>query len=444
MALGRLIAVALAGCAALLAPVTARAAEFTVTTTVDEYGTGAACSLREAVEAANLGGSFGGCSAADSDADIINLPASNYVLTIDGIDDDNEAGDLDVLNEPLAIKGQASSGPSTIDGDADDADGTDDRVIQVHQSVVTDAIGEDFGATGLIIRDGATTGFGGGVSVSGPVDGPPPDTGEEATIGFSLVTFTANTAEVGGALYTESAELTRVVNSTVSGNSARGPGGGIDTSGTTTNPSLVQLENATISNNTADAAPPDGGSGGGISARGTGGTMALYNAIVAGNFDLSSSGPVAPDCTGDGPMTSGGYNLIGNLANCDGLPSGTGDIRDMPAGLAPLALIPGAGLGTVLAHDLTPTSLARDAGNPAPVGGPLGTCEPTAQNFGPRPQGPRCDIGAVEADVIPTGGGGAPATAPVTKPKKKCKKKKKKRSAEIAKKKKKCKKKKKR
>ncbi len=79
----------------------------------------------------------------------------------------------------------------------------------------------------------------------------------------------------------------------------------------------------------------------------------------------------------------------------------------MPAGLAPLALIPGAGLGTVLAHDLTPTSLARDAGNPAPVGGPLGTCEPTAQNFGTRPQGPRCDIGAVEADVVvPPGGGG--------------------------------------
>ena len=89
------------------------------------------------------------------------------------------------------------------------------------------------------------------------------------------------------------------------------------------------------------------------------------------------------------------------------------------------------------AHDLTPTSLARDAGNPAPVGGPLGTCEPTAQNFGTRPRGPRCDIGAVEADVVPTGGGGP---APGAK-KKKCKKKKGKSAA--AAKKKKCKKKKK-
>ena len=58
-----------------------------------------------------------------------------------------------------------------------------------------------------------------------------------------------------------------------------------------------------------------------------------------------------------------------NTANCDGMAIATGDVRDVPAGLAPLALIPGAGLGMVLAHDLLPTSPARDAGNPAPWAG---------------------------------------------------------------------------
>ena len=425
---------------ALSVPGAASAAVFTPTTTADEYGeNAAACGLREAVEAANTDGDFGGCTATDANPDIINLNASAYVLTRDGVDDDNSDGDLDVLTEPLSLLGQATSGPTTIDGDADDADATDDRVLHVHPSVA-DFAGEDFGATGLVIRDGAPAGFGGGISIVGPLDGPPPPSGsgEAMTVGLSLITFTANRARVGGgggAIYAETAEQVRVINSTISGNNAEGPGGGIDANGTTTDQAFVQLENATVSNNTADAEADGGGNGGGINARGTGGSMTLYNTIVAGNADLTPGGTVAPDCTGT--LNSGGYNLIGNLANCDGLPIGTGDIRDMPAGLALLALIPGAGLSTVLAHDLTPTSLARDAGNPAPVGGPLGTCEPTAQNFGTRPRGPRCDIGAVEADVVPTGGGGP---APGAK-KKKCKKKKGKSAA--AAKKKKCKKKKK-
>ncbi len=166
--------VSAAGCAALLvlAQGTASAATFNVTTTADDYGsTPGTCSLREAVEAANLAGTFDGCSATNTGPDIINLPAAEYVLTRDGVDDDNELGDLDVLNEPLAILGQAPSGPTTIDGDADDADGTDDRVIQVHASVAAGPA-EDFGATGLIIRDGtAATGFGGGISILGPLDG---------------------------------------------------------------------------------------------------------------------------------------------------------------------------------------------------------------------------------------------------------------------------------
>ena len=186
---------------ALRVPGAASAAVFNVTTTADEYGEGPGAPVRSArrFEAANTDGSFGGCSAADANADLIHLPAPTYVLTRDGVDDTNVNGDLDVLTEPLSLLGQAPSGPTTIDGDADDADATDDRVIHVHPSVA-DFAGEDFGATGLVIRGGAPAGFGGGISIVGPLDGPPPPSGsgEAMTVGLSLITFTANRARAGG------------------------------------------------------------------------------------------------------------------------------------------------------------------------------------------------------------------------------------------------------
>jgi len=49
----------------------ARAATITVTTTADEYGAGAGCSLREAIRAANSNAAFGGCSAGAAGADTI-------------------------------------------------------------------------------------------------------------------------------------------------------------------------------------------------------------------------------------------------------------------------------------------------------------------------------------------------------------------------------------
>src|SRR4051794_31698032 len=52
-----------------------------VNTTADEFGTGAACSLREAIQSANTDTAFGGCTAG-SGADIISLQAGQtYALT---------------------------------------------------------------------------------------------------------------------------------------------------------------------------------------------------------------------------------------------------------------------------------------------------------------------------------------------------------------------------
>src|SRR5215218_9609084 len=71
------------------------AAGIAVTTTADEFnttGTGAGCSLREAIQAANTDAAFGGCSAG-AGTDTINLPAGTYTLSLTGIEDANHAGD---------------------------------------------------------------------------------------------------------------------------------------------------------------------------------------------------------------------------------------------------------------------------------------------------------------------------------------------------------------
>lgn len=290
----------------------------------------------------------------------------------------------------------------------------DDRVIDFHPSAASGPV-LDLGLTGLVITGGTTTGAGGGIRINGP-----PAMGESIAASLSLLTVTGNTATspggatpgLGGGIENQAGNNVLISESTISGNSAAGAGGGVDTSGGA-DPADTRFENVTVSNNTADSDASDTGSGGGVAIRLAGASATFYNTILAGNFDASPTGTVAPDCTG--PLASGGYDLVGNTSNCTWA-AGTGDQLNVPAGLAPLALIPGAGLGTVLAHDLVPGSLARDAANPAT---PVDDMDPTtcgflAQNFGPRPQGPRCDVGSVEADFIPPPSAGGSTSSPLT------------------------------
>ena len=87
----------------LLLPAGARAATLTPTTTADQYDlvADAECSLREAVESANLNADFGGCVAAGAYGDdVIELAAGTYSLTLGPTESpvgiDNSVGDLDV------------------------------------------------------------------------------------------------------------------------------------------------------------------------------------------------------------------------------------------------------------------------------------------------------------------------------------------------------------
>ena len=107
-------------------PNSAQAADITVTTTSDEFNNtpNGNCSLREAVQSANIDANFGGCSGSGSyGADTILLPDNTYLLTIScngneeaDVGNDNSCGDIDILDtgDPTTIQGNAASPDQVI------------------------------------------------------------------------------------------------------------------------------------------------------------------------------------------------------------------------------------------------------------------------------------------------------------------------------------------
>ncbi len=67
-----------------------------VTTVGDELNTDGDCSLREAIQAANLNTAVDAC-AAGVGADTIVLAAGTYTISRSGIDDTNANGDFDII-----------------------------------------------------------------------------------------------------------------------------------------------------------------------------------------------------------------------------------------------------------------------------------------------------------------------------------------------------------
>lgn len=124
----RLARLALVLVATLTTSVSAQ--EIVVTTDLDEFGENMdACSLREAVQAANTSADFGGCTWPGADV-TIRLEADRYRFERDGEgEDDNEVGDLDIY-VPLRIAG-SQMGETTINGRFFD------RVLHIHGVDVT-------------------------------------------------------------------------------------------------------------------------------------------------------------------------------------------------------------------------------------------------------------------------------------------------------------------
>lgn len=444
---------------ALLAVGPVRAATIEVTTHFDGLDNNpATCTLREAVQAANIDAAVDGCPAGLG-ADVILLaPFTTYELTLWSASSENAnaTGDLDLASDVTIL------GDTLLPSFAHPViDATNiDRVLHVltgaslrlervrvrngktlsgslngggilsqgHLELVEAGVvsNEAVNGGGIYLLDGTATierslidsnvaeSFGGGISQASAHDGLVVDRssirrndaqlggglfGERIEIADSL--FELNDATInGGGAYLDLAVAEEIVNSTFSSNTAGGTGGGLHVLGPAGG--HATLANLTIAGNVADADADGVGGGGGLWAS----RVHLANSIVAGNDDLSGNNQ--PDCAGL-EIQSLGYNLVGVLGNECVLNETTPTSQTGTAAspLDPLLDTVANNGGPTNTRALLAGSPAIDAGNPAGCGAVDGMLVVDQRWYGPRAVdgdgtgGRRCDVGAFELGATP-------------------------------------------
>ncbi len=264
-----------------------------------------------------------------------------------------------------------------------------------------------------------------------------------ATATIAGLTIADGSANQGGGI--NNAGSLTVTNSTLSGNSAPGAfraggtGGGIDNIGTLTVTNSTLSDNSSTDETDADSTIP--AAGGGINNFGTltvtnstlsdnsadygGGienvhTLALINCTVSGNLGSESGGGIynyrfgvttlgdtiiaantaatGPDV--DGPVTSLGYNLIGNPAGGSGfVATDLFNVDPLEGPLNPLLGPLQNNGGPTETMALLPGSPAIDAGNAALAVDANGNPLTTDQRGAPRDVFGGVDIGAFEVQV---------------------------------------------
>lgn len=392
------------------------------------------CTLRAAIMKANHY-SGGGVT--------IILPDGIYTLTIPKAGQDDEAsGNLNITNTMSILGSGASS--TIVDGNHTV---THDNVFSADGGLSGSVL-----VSGTTIRDGNTSGIGGGIenfgrliltnsavrgnsalnggggirnggsmtltnsAVSGNSSGQPGGgIWNDGTLTLTNSTVSGNGGGLGGGIWNRYGALT-VLNSTINGNYntfANGDGGGIynyggsltminsTISGNNANGSgggiysfgstNENLFNVTISDNQADYDSDGVGSGGGVSENG--GTFTFQNSIVALNRATLPLGIFWIQTPGDchGSLYSVGYNIMYSTSNCT--VGGSGVSYSDPL-LGPLANNGGA----TKTHALLSGSAAIDGGDNTAGGckDNLGAMIITDQRGFHRPAGSRCDIGAYE------------------------------------------------
>lgn len=398
---------------------TAEAASFTVNDFSDDVdrnpGNGqcrvnligaARCTLRAAIMEAN----------ALPGADTILLPAGVYVLTRTGpLDATAENGDLDIRDH-VTLSG-AGAGVTIIDGNGSLIQ---DRVLDLLHTHGEPAVSVTI--SGVTIRGGRSAQHGGGIGVAGGVHltlqnsvvtqnfalagGGGLVASEESMVTIIGSALSANTTDGDGGGFSGRSEYgpgTRwnFVNSTISGNSAAGSGGGLFFANVNgleccvgTDAVLPQLFSTTVTHNAADSDRAGGGNGGGLAGVGA----VLHNTLLAGNFDrtrVALGAIIHPDCSTT--VANGSrFSLIQNTAGCTLAPNFPGLITSQDPLLGPLANNGGPTpthlIGAGPALNAGDTTSCRDQ-----FGNPLIT-DQRGFNRHVEPGGGfgRCDIGAVE------------------------------------------------
>lgn len=193
-----------------------------------------------------------------------------------------------------------------------------------------------------------------------------------------------------------------IINSTISVNQTSTYGGGIYVLQSSANyPTTLNLYNVTIANNIANTWA-NIYTGGGIyvdTINGFTPSVNVHNSIIADNW-LQNIGGDDSDC--NGPINSGGYNLIRTTTGCGINGVTTGNLLGMDPLLGHLAN--GGGFGKT--HTLKDGSPAIDAGNPLGCADNLGAQLLTDQRSYVRhvdggSGAARCDIGAFEYSAMP-------------------------------------------
>jgi RTX calcium-binding nonapeptide repeat (4 copies) len=265
----------------------ALAAAISVTTTNDQFGSGAACSLREATRAANSDSAFGGCSAGNG-ADVISLAEGIYRLTRTGVaDDDTTAGDLDVT-ENLTIRGLgpkltvidangAVTGERALDVQADPRLSLFDLTIrhgktfspEFHGGGINGDAGATINLTNVDVHSNSADSNGGGIRI---VDG-------RLVVNRSHV-FGNDSGSNGGGISVDNAELV-MENSRVDDNFAGSNAGGIEAN----EDSTATITRSSITDNSVER------NGGGIFLS-TNSTLDLTRSTVADNRAGRDSGGI--------------------------------------------------------------------------------------------------------------------------------------------------------
>lgn len=319
------VAGALCPAAASAAP-SPESATIIVNTVTDELNADGDCSLREAIRAANLDQAVDACDAGNGEDTLVLQNGVTYNLSRAGADDTAINGDLDITGDLVVVGSGAiidANGATTLD-----------RVIQV-------LAGSVVSISNLTLREGRTTSFGAGIRNAG-------------TLTLDTVTVTANQSNgnAGGGIATEAGTL-KLIDTTISTNTAATLGGGIAMLGGT-----LQATNLRLFSNSASS---DRGGGLWI---GTNSSATLVNSTINNN---------STDTNGGGIYNENSLTLRGCTVHTNQAGTAGGGVSEFGGGIFNLGTL-------VMSHSTVRNNSADDSGGISNDGGNMTIRSSTINN----------------------------------------------------------------